>query len=82
MSVVEILTEIERFIVFSTGSQPDPGGLTCLAAVAATAWITTALARRVIRFVVLVTHAVMVAVASASTVVAACLVLAVSALAG
>jgi hypothetical protein len=82
MSVQELLVEIEKFIVFSTGSGPDTVGLVILAAMAVTAWISTAVARQVVRFVIVLTRVAMAAAAGMSIVAAACLIFAVLALGG
>ncbi|GAA1040646.1 hypothetical protein GCM10009557_62500 [Virgisporangium ochraceum] len=80
MSVDTLLMEIEKFIVFSAQSLPDAGAIAFLAAAAAMAWIATVTMRRVIGIVAVLAEAVMVAVATLSTAVGVCLLLAVFAL--
>jgi hypothetical protein len=85
MSVDQLLVEIEKFIVFSAGSQPESGALVPLAAMAVAAWVGTAVSRQMIRLAVVLAQAAMAAVAavaSLSTVVVACLVVAFLALPG
>lgn len=51
MSVDTFLVEIEKFIVFSTGSQPGSGALVLLTAVAAVVWAGTAMSTQMTRSV-------------------------------
>ncbi len=82
MSVGTILVEIEKFIVVSMESIPGVGALGVLVAVAVAVRTVTAVAWWLVAFVVTAARVVMSAVASASLVVAACLVFAVLALTG
>ncbi|GAA0934748.1 hypothetical protein [Virgisporangium aurantiacum] len=82
MDIDQIRTQLELFTVCSVESRPGVAALTLLVAVAATAWTTTVMVRRMIASALALAQAMVAAVANLSIVLAACLVLAVLALTG